>query len=408
MKISWIISLLIIMLTSDLIVTRSHVPTKDFIRNKRMHSSKSLRDNVTKYLKKISKAKRKQIRMNILKKKKKFSHLKKHDNLRHRKNYGLIQRNREINMHQKMRKFEHMRSVRKRKLKKLELKKKREKRRREEIIKRKKEKRNLDELKRRMARKNKGQSLRHNVYPINKAKKTHLITHKNHSSIRSRFLKSKKQKAEQADQKNTVNGDLPEGNHEQKVNSENDASAPRDLDDDLKLKDHSSLKTPTKSKIYATKPVLKEENPNAIKIDRKLLEVSDYADYSPKNLYASQQACQMQQKQSMAIAREIVTQQSRRLYEKLTNYLLKGKLLVNMTKQKVNKALAGKIKEMLKPGHVGFTMADIEDVEHEFQNPMDEDLSEAEDYVTKETYSDFKGFDDDDVPKQEKVNWNLN
>ena len=193
---------------------------------------------------------------------------------------------------------------------------------------------------------------------------------------------------------------LKKKNKELKINN-------KDVDNDIKLSNHSNIKTPTKGKIYSSKPVIKD-NPNSIKIDRKLLEVSDYADMSPKNEYATQQICQMRQKQAVVIAREIVTQQSRRLFEKLTNYLLKGKLLVNMTKQKVNKALAGKIKELLKPSHVGFSMDDIEEVEHEFQNPLDEDLNDAQDYVTKQTYEDFKGFDDDEVPKKEKDQWNLN
>jgi hypothetical protein len=338
--------------------------------------------------------------MKILKKKNHFGHQVKHSDLRHSKNYAKIKRNREIGIHRKMRKFEHEQSVKKRKLKKLEAEKRRHEKHEQELIKKKKERRNLDELKKRMARRGKGKALHSNVYPI--AKTPHLVSQKKHASVHTRFLKSKKVPVKETQEDNHVQIKGETISPEQK---------PRDLDDDVKLSDHSGLKIPTKAKIYATakSAELKTVNPNSIKIDRKLLEVgvSDYADFSPKNQYLSQQACQMQQKQATVIAREIVTQQSKRLYEKLTNYLLKGKLLVNMTKQKVNKALAGKLKEMLKPGHVGFTMEDIDDVEHQIHNPMDEDLSEAEDYVTKETYSDFKGFDEG-MPNDDQIKWNLN
>lgn len=396
MKVSWTIWLLLGLLLTPSLASRANSAVKDFIRNKRMHPTKSLRANVSKYLKKMSPKKRRLIRQKMIKKRLHYTRAGKHSNLRHSKNFGQIQRDREMDIHRKMSRFEQNQKVKKRELKRIKLQRQKAKKRHAEIIKKKKEKRNLDELKKRMARKHKGKTLRENRYPISRAKQTKLITQTKKASIKTRFLKSKKPAV-------VVKKEKP---------------LPRDLDDDVKLSDHSGLKQPTQTKRYAITPSTvtlsspvetrqKPINPDAIKIDRKLLEigVSDYADFSPKNTYATQQMCQMQQKQAVLVAREIVTQQSRKLYEKLTNYLLKGKLLVNMTKQKVNKALAGKLKELLKPGAVGFSMSDIEDVEHEFQNPMDEDLSEAEDYVTKETYEN-KDFDEG-MPDDDKIKWNL-
>ena len=372
-------------MTLELVSSRIAVPTKDFIKNKRMHHKGSMRANVTKYLKKMSASKRRAIKEKIWKKKHKMIRLKKHSSKRLNKHYVVHQNKLEAKTIHKIKKFEHDRDIKRRELKKIEKRKALERKRKRMIIRKKKERRNLDELKKRMAAKAKGKTLNHHIYPISKTAKSVHLQNKTHVHKTSRFLKSKGAVI------------LKEKTPEQK---------PRDLDDDIKLKDHSILKTPTKKKIYATKTVLKS-NPDAIKIDRKLLEVGDYADMSPQNEYATQQICQMRQKQAISIAREIVTQQSKRLFAKLTNYLLKGKLLVNMTKQKVNKALAGKIKELLTPGHVGFSMDDIEKVQDQLQNPMDDSIEDAEDYVTKQTYDEFKGFDEG-LPDDEKIKWNMN
>ena len=385
MKVSWIITLLIGLLSLESVASRMAVPTKDFIKNRRMHHSGSVRANVSKYLKKMTPSKRRQIKEKIWKKKQKMKRLRRHPSKRLNKHYAVHENKMEAKTIHKIKKFEHDRDVKRRELKKIEKRKALERKKKAMALRKKKERRNLDELKKRMSAKAKGKSLKHHIYPISKTSRSVSLRNKKHVHKVSRFLKAK--------------GPVV-------LKEKPPVQKPRDLDDDIKLKDHSSLKVPTKKKIYATKPVLKS-NPNAIKIDRKLLEVGEYADMSPQNEYATQQICQMRQKQAISIAREIVTQQSKRLFEKLTNYLLKGKLLVNMTKQKVNKALAGKIKELLKPGHVGFSMDDIEKVEDQMQNPMDDSVEDAEDYVTKQTYDEFKGFDEG-MPNDEKIKWNMN
>jgi len=361
-----------------------------------MHHTGSIRTKVSKYLKKISPEKRKELRRKVWKKKK-LANFDRHPHKRLNRHFVAHSHIVEENVHKNMKKFERDTNMRKRKLRRSRKMKMERKRHQQAMVRKRKERRNLDELRKRMESKSKGKVLGKKVYPVTKTLRPKMIRRKKHSR-RSRYLKGeKKNKIVLENKKETVK--------------------PRDLDDDIKISDHSKLNTPTTTKSYASKPEVSHENhveitrekaynPNAIRIDRKLLEVSDYADFSPKNEYATEQICQMRQKQALVIAREIVQEQSKRLYEKLTNYLLKGKLLVNMTKQKVNKALAGKIKELLKPGHVGFTMADIEKIEHEFQNPMDENLEDAEDYVTKQTYDDYKGLNDG-VPDDDKLKWNL-
>lgn len=386
MKVSWIITLLVGLIALDSMSCRFSGPTKDFIKNKRMHHKGSIRANVSKYMKKMSSEKRRQIRKKFWAKKKRLQKLNKHAHKKLNKHYAVHENKLEKQMHNKIKRFEHDKEIKRRELKKIEKKRALQNKRRKAAIRKRKERRNIQELKKRMSAKAKGKSLHHKIYPISKNSKSVLMKSRNHVNTKSRFLKN-------------------ESINKIQLKTDKLLKKPRDLDDDIKLKDHSNLKIPTKKKIYATKPILKS-NPNSIRIDRKLLEVEDYADMSPRDEYATQQICQMRQKQAIAVAREIVTQQSKRLFEKLTNYLLKGKLLVNMTKQKVNKALAGKIKELLKPTHVGFTMKDINKIEDEFQNPMDDNIEDAEDYVTKQTYDEFKGFDEG-LPNDEKIKWNL-
>lgn len=395
MKVSWILALVVglLMHSSN---SRFSGPTKDFIKNKRMHHKGSIRMNVAKYLRKISPTKRRQIRKKAWKKK----HLARLSNGHHKQLHpkfavhpSIVERR----VHRNMKKFERDTNKKRRNMRKLRRQKQLTQRRKRLVMRKKKERRNVDELRRRMAAKSRGKTLSRRVYPTSKTLRPRLIKQNRVATVRSRFLKNK-----------PVSQEKQTPNVLAKAESVVKADAPEDKDDDIKFSDHSATKVPTSAKIYASKPEIKEikSNPNAIQIDRKLLEVSDYADYSPKNEYATQQVCQMRQKQALVIAREIVTQQSKRLFEKLTNYLLKGKLLVNLTKQKVNKALAGKIKELLKPSHVGFTMEDIEKIESEFQNPMDENLDDAEDYVTKQTYDEFKNFSEG-LPNDDKIKWNL-
>ena len=399
MKISWISRLFLGLMLLLSLKSKFVGSTKDFIKNKRMHHVGSVRQNVRKYLKKVSPEKRKELRRKVWKRKK-LNNFDKHPHKRLNRHYVAHSTIVENNVHKNMRKFERENRMKNRKLrreKKIRLQKKRH---HEQVIRKKKEKRNLDELRRRMQRRSKGKTLKKKIYPISKTVRPKIVNKKAHHKL-SRYLKEEKKQFKKVELKN-----------------KKEPVISRDLDDDIKLSDHSKKNNPTSAKLYASKPVLPEPkhsveltrkqasyNPNAIKLDRKLLEVSDYADFSPKNEYATEQVCQMRQKQAIVIAREIVREQNKRLYEKLTNYLLKGKLLVNLTKQKVNKALASKIKELVKPDHVLFTLDDINKIEHEFQNPMDDDIEDAEDYVTQQTYDDSKGLEG--IPDDDKFKWNL-
>ena len=163
---------------------------------------------------------------------------------------------------------------------------------------------------------------------------------------------------------------------------------------------------PTLKKIY-TKVAVKNANPNALQLPRELLEVGDYADMNKSMHYNVNKICEMRQAQALKVAREIITQQSRKLFSKLTNYLLKGKLLVNMTKVKINKALKSKIKELLTPDNLKFTMKDIHNLGDDLDGSLD-DLSheDTHDYVHKDTYDEFEGLNADLAPN-DKIKWNL-
>ena len=142
-----------------------------------------------------------------------------------------------------------------------------------------------------------------------------------------------------------------------------------------------------------------------IRIPRKLLLVPSYVGQG----YDMETICRMNQKQAIHVAREIVTQQSKRLFSKLTNYLFKGKMLVNLTKLKINKALKSKIREMLKPQHMGFTEKDIDNLDIDPMSPIREDLDEAEDFITDQTYNEFQdGSKLPDVSEADQNAWNLN
>lgn len=146
-------------------------------------------------------------------------------------------------------------------------------------------------------------------------------------------------------------------------------------------------------------------NDDKIKIPRKLLMVPSYVGKG----YDLQTICHIHQKQAIQVAREIVTQQSKRLFSKLSNYLFKGKMLVNMTKLKVNRALKSKIRELLKPSHMGFTSSDIDALGIDPMSPVGDDLGEAEDFITDQTYNEFE--DNPKIPNvshQDETAWNLN
>ena len=192
MKVSWIIALLSSILFAGITSRRFSGPTKNFIFNKRMHHSGSLRNKVSKYLKKMTPLKRKQIRKKYWEKKMKMHRLENRKHFNFKRNYAKHEKMIENKVHRKMKKFEVETQKRRRKLKKIKMKKDLQKRRRDKFIRKKKEKRNLDELRKRMAKKSKGKTLDRGVYPVAKTVKPHLIRQKNQKTLRSRFLKNEK------------------------------------------------------------------------------------------------------------------------------------------------------------------------------------------------------------------------
>lgn len=171
------------------------------------------------------------------------------------------------------------------------------------------------------------------------------------------------------------------------------------------LKRKAPLTREDAGKKKSKKSTLVLTNDDKIKIPRNLLMVPSYIGKG----YDLETICRIHQKQAIQVAREIVTQQSKRLFSKLSNYLFKGKMLVNMTKLKVNRALKSKIRELLKPSHMGFTTDDIDALGIDPMSPLKEDLDEAEDFITDQTYNEFE--ENTKVPNvshQDETAWNLN
>lgn len=241
---------------------------------------------------------------------------------------------------------------------------------------------------------------------------------KNHirGSPPSRYLKSRIKKKKNFDK--SAQNSKTDHDDNMVLMTERTKQSPmeRDLDDD-KTKLVESEKKENKTSLILTQqkaisPSVSKnngtiqklnDNPDVIKIPRKLLSISQIAGADPID-YHSNMVCKMVQSQAVRVAREIVSRQSKKMFTKLSNYILKGKLLINLTKVKINKAIENRIKELLEPSHLGFTLQDVEALKSDFQDPLSESVDEADDYITEQTYGDFKG----NQPEKKTSEWNLN
>ena len=423
MKISWkVITLLVIIVFLEPAVSRFSSSSRNFIKNRRMANHPSIRAKVSKYLKKITIDKKKQIQKRTWKKKN-FSRIEKrhgkrkemHNRRKEKHRSGVHQESLERKIHHNFSKFKRKLKIKARKDK---IRERKIKTFREQEIRndrQKKEKKNIREYRTRRKEKTlKALKPEPHLYPMTKPHSKHLSSlrlekEKKYQRSKVRFLKLKNSKPKVEKANNVKESTVVLKQKATIEQSKNEYPIPDrqlDEDSDIKLNNEHISNIPTLKKIY-TKVAVKNANPNALQLPRELLEVGDYADMNKSMHYNVNKICEMRQAQALKVAREIITQQSRKLFSKLTNYLLKGKLLVNMTKVKINKALKSKIKELLTPDNLKFTMKDIHNLGDDLDGSLD-DLSheDTHDYVHKDTYDEFEGLNADLAPN-DKIKWNL-
>lgn len=382
------------------------------------HNKLSLRKKVSKYLHALKKK-----GMSSLEKRKRnintaYYNLR-HPIRRYKRHYAIHQEGLENKIQKNIKSFEHHQDIKRKRfyknamIEKLQLKKERlnqriKKAKLNPAVYKKRQKKQIS------AKLNEIQKRKNNFM----VKKSMEIQKKNHvrGSPPSRYLKSRIKKKKNFDKSAQNTKTDHDDNMISMSERKTESPIERDLDDDKTKLVKPENKENKKSLVLTQQKIVPEisskknntvqklnENPDVIKIPRKLLSISQIAGPDPID-YHSNMVCKMVQAQAVRVAREIVSKQSNKMFTKLSNYILKGKLLINLTKVKINKAIQNRIKELLEPSHLGFTLQDVEALKSDFQDPLSESVDEAEDYITEETYSDFKG----DVPKKDNTEWNLN